>query len=211
MRLYFPANWMVKIVSPKVIEIPSSLETERLLLRVPFLSGDGRVVNEAIKESITELSKWLPFAQEIPAIEETESNLRNAHIKFLARESFRFLIFHKETGEYIGTSSIHNINWEIKSGDIGYWINKKYSGNGYMIEAIKRLTELGMNQLAFNRLEIRCESTNLKSRAIPEKLGFKLEAVLKNEDLSADGKTLTDTYVYGLIMKDYEEILIGIK
>ncbi len=192
-------------VGPIVIEMPSSLETDRLLLRVPFLSGDGRVVNKAIRESIAELSKWLPFAQEIPPVEETESNLRNAHIKFLARESFRFLIFHKETDEYIGTSSIHNIDWEVKSGDIGYWIDKKYSGNGYMTEAIKRLTDLGMNQLGFNRLEIRCEAANVKSQAIPEKLGFKLEAVLKNEDLSADGKTLTDTYVYGMIMKDYEE------
>lgn len=192
-------------VGPIVIEMPSSLETDRLLLRVPFLSGDGRVVNKAIRESIAELSKWLPFAQEIPPVEETESNLRNAHIKFLARESFRFLIFHKETDEYIGTSSIHNIDWEVKSGDIGYWIDKKYSGNGYMTEAIKRLTDLGMNQLGFNRLEIRCEAANVKSQAIPEKLGFKLEAVLKNEYLSADGKTLTDTYVYGMIMKDYEE------
>ncbi|MEC2056453.1 GNAT family N-acetyltransferase [Peribacillus psychrosaccharolyticus] len=192
-------------MGPIVIEMPSSLETDRLLLRVPFLSGDGRVVNKAIRESIAELSKWLPFAQEIPPVEETESNLRNAHIKFLARESFRFLIFHKETDEYIGTSSIHNIDWEVKSGDIGYWIDKKYSGNGYMTEAIKRLTDLGMNQLGFNRLEIRCEAANVKSQAIPEKLGFKLEAVLKNEDLSADGKTLTDTYVYGMIMKDYEE------
>lgn len=74
-----------------------------------------------------------------------------------------------------------------------------------MTEAIKRLTDLGMNQLGFNRLEIRCEAANVKCQAIPEKLGFKLEAVLKNEDLSADGKTLTDTYVYGMIMKDYEE------
>ncbi|MGG3943933.1 GNAT family N-acetyltransferase [Peribacillus psychrosaccharolyticus] len=193
-------------MGPIVIEIPSSLETDRLLLRVPFLSGDGRVVNKAIRESIAELSKWLPFAQEIPPVEEIESNLRNAHIKFLARESFRFLIFHKETDEYIGTSSIHNIDWEVKSGEIGYWSDKKYSGNGYMTEAIKRLTDLGMNQLAFNRLEIRCEAANVKSQAIPEKLGFKLEAVLKYEDLSADGKTLTDTYMYGMIMKDYERL-----
>lgn len=50
-------------VGPIVIEMPSSLETDRLLLRVPFLSGDERVVNKAIRESIAELSKWLPFAQ----------------------------------------------------------------------------------------------------------------------------------------------------
>jgi len=193
---------------PKLFEVTSSLETERLLLRVPFLSGDGSVVNEAIKESSNELSKWLPFAQNTPTVEETESNMRDAHIKFLARESLRFLIFHKETEEFIGISSIHNIDWEVKKGEMGYWVNQKFSGNGYMTEAIKVLTDLAMNKMGFTRLEISCESTNLKSRAIPEKLGFQLEAVLKNEDLSADEKILTDTCVYGMIKIDYQELLL---
>jgi ribosomal-protein-serine acetyltransferase len=183
-------------VDPILLDVPSQLETERLILRAPLPAGDGRVVNEAIKESYSELKAWLPFAQNIPAVEETEINLREAHLKFLKRESFRFLIFHQDTNEFIGTASLQGIDWDIPKAEIGYWINTKFSGHGYMTEAIKELTNFGLEQLHFKRLEIRCESTNEKSRAIPERLRFNLEGTLRNDDLSADGKKLTDTCIY---------------
>ncbi|WP_440603928.1 GNAT family N-acetyltransferase [Bacillus sp. GB_SG_008] len=185
-------------MNPILLDVPFQIETERLILRAPLQSGDGRTVNAAIKNSLNELKAWLPFAQNIPAVEETEINLREAHIKFLKRESFRFLIFHKDTNDFIGTVSIQGIDWDIPKCEIGYWINTPFSGNGYMVEAVKELTNFGLNQIQFKRIEIRCESTNLKSRSIPEKLGFELEGILKNEDLSADGRTLTNTCIYAI-------------
>ncbi|EJQ00358.1 hypothetical protein IC3_00120 [Bacillus cereus VD142] len=137
--------------------------------------------------------------QSIPTVEETEILLRNAHIDFLKRESFRYLIYHKDTNDFIGTASLHGINWKISKCEIGYWINTQFSGNGYMTEAVSELINLGFQLLKFRRIEIRCESNNTKSRAIPEKLGFELEGILRNEDLSADGKELTDTRIYAKV------------
>ena len=184
---------------PILLEIPSQLNTERLILRAPNRTGDGSIVNQAIRESFNELKAWLPFAQKLPAVEETEINLREAHIKFLKRESFRFLIFHRDNNDFIGTASLQGIDWDIPKCEIGYWINTKSSGFGYMTEAVKALTYFGLNDLKFKRIEIRCESTNLKSRAIPEKLGYELEGIFRNEDLSADGSRLTDTCFYSVI------------
>lgn len=182
-----------------LLNVPAEFKTERLYLRVPAYSGDGTVVNQAVKESIEELRVWLPWAREEATIEETEMNLRNAHIKFLERESFRFLIFHRETKEYIGTCSLQNIDWDVPKCEIGYWIQTKAAGNGYMTEAIKALITFGVENFLFRKIVIICESTNLKSRAIPERLGFKLEGTLKNDDLSADGSRLTDTCIYGFL------------
>ncbi|MGE7601515.1 GNAT family N-acetyltransferase [Peribacillus sp. NPDC097675] len=182
-----------------LFDIPFQLETERLILRAPRQSGDGSIVNEAIKDSFNELKAWLPFAQQLPSIEETEVNLRKAHINFLKRESFRFLIFSKVTNEFIGVTSFEGVNWNIPKCEIGYWINTKYSQNGYMLEAVRELTKFGINHLKFKRIEIRCESANLKSRSIPEKLGFELEGTLKNDDLSANGTKLTDTCIYAIV------------
>lgn len=121
-------------------------------------------------------------------MEDTEISLREAHIKFLERESFRFLIFHQNSQEFIGTASLQNVDWDVRKCEIGYWIHTKFSGNGYITEAVEALMKYGTHKLGFRRLEIRCESTNIPSRAIPEKLGFRLEGILVNEDLSADGK-----------------------
>jgi ribosomal-protein-serine acetyltransferase len=57
-----------------------------------------------------------------------------------------------------------------------------------------------MKNLKCRRIEVRCESTNIKSRSIPERLGFKLEGILRNDDLSANGKNLTDTCIFAKTM-----------
>ncbi|MBM7587627.1 RimJ/RimL family protein N-acetyltransferase [Bacillus pakistanensis] len=186
-------------MNPLLLDVPLKLETERLILRAPLQTGDGNMVNQAIRDSFNELKAWLPFAQEQPSVEETEINLRNAHINFLKRESFRFLIFHKGTDDFIGTTSLQGIDWDIPKCEIGYWVNTKFGSKGYMTEAVKELTNLGLNHIKFNRIEIRCESTNLKSRCIPERLGFELEGTLRNDDLSADGTKLTDTCIYSIV------------
>ncbi|MED1266812.1 GNAT family N-acetyltransferase [Bacillus mycoides] len=182
-----------------LLDVPLQIETDRLILRAPLQAGDGNVVHQAIKDSINELKQWLLLFQSIPTVEETEILLRNAHIDFLKRESFRYLIYHKDTNDFIGTASLHRINWKISKCEIGYWINTQFSGNGYMTEVVSELTNLGFQLLKFRRIEIRCESTNTKSRTIPEKLGFELEGILRNEDLSADGKELTDTCIYAKV------------
>ncbi|WP_342501817.1 GNAT family protein [Bacillus sp. FSL W7-1085] len=186
-------------MNPLLLDIPLQLETERLILRAPHQTGDGKIVNQAIKDSFSELKAWLPFAQELPTAEETEINLRNAHINFLKRESFRFLIFDKNSNHFIGTTSLQRIDWTTPKCEIGYWVNTKFSGNGFMTEAVEKLADFGLNNIKFRRIEIRCESTNLKSRAIPEKLGFVFEGTLRNDDLSADGSKLTDTCFYSII------------
>ncbi|MBG9913329.1 acetyltransferase [Bacillus xiamenensis] len=186
-------------MNPLLLDVPLQLETERLILRAPHQTGDGNIVNQAIRDSFSELKAWLPFAQEMPTVEETEINLRNAHINFLKRESFRFLIFDKNNHNFIGVSSLQRIDWVIPKCEIGYWINTKFSGIGYMTEAVKKLANLGLNDIKFRRIEIRCESANFKSRAIPEKLGFVFEGTLRNDDLSADGSTLTDTCFYSIV------------
>lgn len=105
-------------MNPLLLDVPLQLETERLILRASLKKGDGIIVNQAIKDSFNELKAWLPFAQVLPTVEETEINLRNAHINFLKRESFRFLIFHKDTNDFIGTMSLHGIDWDIPKSEI---------------------------------------------------------------------------------------------
>lgn len=186
-------------MNPILLDVPLQVETDRLILRAPLQAGEGDVVHKAIKDSIRELKQWLSLFQSIPTVEETEILLRHAHIDFLKRESFRYLIYHKETNDFIGTVSLHGIDWKVSKCEIGYWINTRFSGSGYITETVSALTNLGFQLFKFRRIEIRCEASNTKSRAIPEKLGFELEGILRNEDVSADGKQPADTCIYAKI------------
>lgn len=178
---------------------PLALETVRLYLRAPLAETDARVVNESIRRSQEELNRWLPFAQEVPTLSETEANLSRAQELYGTGESFRHLIFLRETGTFVGTVSLFGIDWDVPKAEIGYWLDSTHTGRGYMTEAVEAVVRFGFAQFDFKRIEIRCESTNEGSRLIPERLGFQLEGILRNEDLSADGMRLTDTAVYGLL------------
>ena len=89
---------------PILISFSEQFETERLLIRAP-LWGDGIAVNEAVHESIEELKPWMPWAQRLPSIEESEIEIRKTRLKFLERSDLRLLFFHKESGRLIGCLS----------------------------------------------------------------------------------------------------------
>jgi len=179
-------------------DFPEEFSTERLVIRMPK-PGDGKIVYEAITASINELKPWLPFAQKKQSETDVELNIRQAHISFLKREDLRLLVFLKETGEFIASSGLHRIDWDIPKFEIGYWIDSRFSGKGYMTEAVKGIADFAFHELHAKRLEIRCDTKNIKSRAIPEKLGFTLEGILKNDDRSPDTNQLRDTCVYAKI------------
>ncbi len=186
---------MVAKMNPVLKEFPEEFTTERLIIRMPR-PGDGKVVYEAIKASINELKPWMPFAGYEQTEKDVELNIRSAHISFLKREDLRLLVFLKETGEFIASSGLHRINWAIPKFEIGYWIDTRFSGKGYMTEAVQGIVNFAFTELHANRLEIRCDTRNQKSRAIPERIGFVLEGVLRNDDLSPDTNELRDTCVY---------------
>lgn len=185
-------------MNPILMEFPDQFTTERLLIRCP-LPGDGKVVYESIVSSIQELREWLPFAHKEQREEVVEANLREARLNYLKREDLRLLVFHRETNEFIGSSGLHHPNWDVPKFEIGYWIDSRHSGKGYMTEAVEGITEFAFRELKARRVTIRCDTLNNKSRAIPERLGFTLEGILRNEDTSVDGGTLRDTCIFAKV------------
>lgn len=186
-------------MDPLLKEFPEEFSTERLVIRMPK-SGDGKAVYEAIKASIEELKPWMPFAQSEQSEQDVELNIRQAHINFLKREDLRLLVFLKETGELVASSGLHRIDWSVPKLEIGYWIDSRFSGKGYMTEAVKGISDFAFRELKARRLEIRCDVNNKKSRAIPERLGFTLEGILRNDDWSVDKSELRDTCIYAKVL-----------
>lgn len=192
-------------VNPLLFDFPSEFYTDRLFIRMPK-PGDGKVVYDAIQASIQELKPWMVFAQKEQTEQEIEESIRKSHIQFLQREDLRLLVFSKETGEFIASAGLHRINWDIPQFEIGYWIDTRFSGKGYMVEAAKGITDYAFSELKANRVEIRCDSLNKKSRAIPEKLGFKLEGTLESASVAVDGNGLRDMCVlwYRMSIRAFE-------
>lgn len=180
-----------------LLTIPESFESEHLLIRAP-LWGDGIKLNEAVIESINELKPWMPWAQTIPTVEESEAVIRRARFKYLERTDLMMLLILKDTGQLIGSSGLHRIDWQSRKFEIGYWVRTAYSGKGYVSEAVEAITNFAVQKLKANRIEIRCDSRNLRSARVAERLDYMLEGVLRNEKCAVDG-SLRDTKVFSKV------------
>jgi len=188
---------------PIMLDVPDEIETERLLMRVPR-AGDGPRVNAAVRESIDEVGRWMPWAVPTPEVEATEKWCREAAAKFLAREQLHFSLYLRGTDTLVGNCGIHRIIWDVPLMEIGYWLRTSHCGKGYMTEAVEQLVRLGFERLEANRLEIRCDTNNQRSRRVAERAGFQLDGVLRSDSRGVD-KQLRDTCVYSKVRDDRAE------
>ncbi|MCR8635114.1 GNAT family N-acetyltransferase [Paenibacillus radicis (ex Xue et al. 2023)] len=183
--------------NPILISIPESFETDRLIIRAP-LWEDGAAVNEAVNESLEQLRPWMPWAQSLSTIEESEAGVRRSRLQFLERSDLRLHLILKETGQLIGCSGLHRINWEARKFEIGYWVRTSFSGRGYITEAVDGITDYAIHHLNANRIEIRCDSRNNRSSQVAQRLGFTLEGILRSEKCGVDG-ALRDTMIFSKV------------
>ncbi|MEK4324564.1 GNAT family N-acetyltransferase [Paenibacillus sp. FSL R7-0297] len=184
-------------IDPILISMPESFESSRLLIRAA-LWGDGAAVNEAVQESIAELSPWMPWAQHIPSVEESEASLRKSRLQFLERKDIRLLLVNKETGHLVGSSGLHRIDWQVRKFEIGYWVRTSCAGQGYITEAVSAIADFAVQELQAARLEIRCDSRNTQSARVAERAGFTLEGILRNDKLDVQG-ALRDNMIYSKV------------
>lgn len=176
--------------------VVSQFSTERLLIRCPEVS-DLDAIYEAIGESINELIPWMSWAKRSLTREDCEADLRRGIANFILREELRYHYHHRESGRLLACSGLHRINWDIPKFEIGYWCRLSEQGKGYVTEGVRGLTQMAFSRLGAARVEIRCDDLNSKSYAVAERLGFQLEAVLRNDSRSPKGE-LRSTRVYAL-------------
>lgn len=186
---------------PILRDIPESFTTARLRLRCP-VPGDGAVVNAAVLESLDELKPWMPWAEIPPAVWETEANLRAARSHYIARTELRLLLFHRETGDLVGSSGLHALDWSIPKCEIGYWCRTQYAGQGYISEAVRGITRFAFTVLGAERVGLRCDARNERSRQVAERVGFVLEGRLRREERERDG-FLSDTLIFSLLREEF--------
>lgn len=78
----------------------------------------------------------------------------------------------------IGEVNINNVvRGAMQMGTIGYWIDQKHAGNGYVAEGVVAITKFAFEELNLHRLEICIIPRNSNSKRVVEKLGLRLEGL----------------------------------
>jgi ribosomal-protein-serine acetyltransferase len=82
-------------------------------------------------------------------------------------------------GALCGSLGCHPIDWANRTSSIGYWIAPDRQGRGVVTKSCAVILDYLYEELGLHRVEIRCGTGNLRSCAIPERLGFRREGVAR--------------------------------
>jgi ribosomal-protein-serine acetyltransferase len=180
-----------------LIPLFEELRGERVIVR-PYRESDAPALQEAVAESRDHLRPWMPFADEHQNVEESRDWIIHQVARWLTREGMLVGIWDAATLRYLGGTGMHAHDWEIGYFEIGYWIRASAEGHGYVTEAVRLLTDYAFEALKASRVEIRCDEQNVRSAAIPRRLGYVEEGLLRNDSTTPEGE-LRNTLVFSLI------------
>jgi RimJ/RimL family protein N-acetyltransferase len=181
---------------PQAGAVPGPIRTARLLLRC-WRPEDAPLLKEAVDDSLAELRRWMPWAatepSPLPSFVERIGKFRRA---FADGRDWTYGVFDPAEERVLGGAGLHARS-EPGRLEIGYWIRSGDTGRGLATEAASALVERAFRFHGVEAVEIRCDTRNEASAAVPRRLGFRHAATLVADDTAADGSS-RDTMVWVL-------------
>jgi ribosomal-protein-serine acetyltransferase len=145
------------------------------------------------------LRTWLPWVDHMHTPANAAYHITDTKKRAADKTDFGYAIFIDK--EIAGKIGLHHISYQNRVAEIGYWLAGGLQGKGIMIKCCKAIINHAFKELGLNRIEIKCGVENEKSRAIPEKLQFKQEGILRQAEL-LNGKFI-DLYLYAMLKEDW--------
>lgn len=146
------------------------------------------------------LRRRLPWVDLVTSEEDSRSFLRTVTEQREQGRGTTFGIVHEGAlGGVIGYLPIDRVN---RIGEIGYWLAERLQGRGIITQCCRFVVRYGFLTLDLNRIQIVCGTENRASRAIPERLGFRFEGILRaREHLNG---AFIDHAMYSLLRNEFD-------
>lgn len=177
------------------------IETNRLLIRC-WSPGDAMLLKAAIDESREHLLPWMPWAEAEPTdLQNKVDLLRKWRGNFDLGLDFVYGIFDPDEKRVLGGTGLHTRAGK-HAREIGYWIHKDFINQGLATETAAALTRVAFEIDEVERAEIHCAVENVRSAAVPRKLGYTMEATLRRRAQMSEGQ-VADRMIWTMLKDEY--------
>lgn len=159
-----------------ITQPPDRIVTDRLIIRRET-ADDAVAVADSIARNLSRLLPWMGWATEQSA----QASVQLARIVSVgelwdAGDMFDYAIFGRNDGSFLGKIGMHR-RIGPHAIELGYWLDSVAEGRGVMTEAATALVREALALDDVEHVEIRCDAANLRSQAVPGRLGFVLDRV----------------------------------
>jgi ribosomal-protein-serine acetyltransferase len=172
--------------------------TDRIHLRLPQ-PGDAEELWALTVANQEHLAPWMPWANGELRIDQTADWIRASERQVAEDNGFQCLVV--EDGRLSGAVGFHRVDWVNGLTSVGYWLAARAQGRGTMTAAVGVLIAHAFDGWGLHRVTIEAAPGNVRSRAIPERLGFTEEGVLREAKL-VRGR-YEDAALYAMLASDW--------
>ncbi|WP_203334799.1 GNAT family N-acetyltransferase [Planococcus beigongshangi] len=173
---------------------------EELSLKLVEVRDSERIF-ELTDTSRDYLKEWLPWLDYTKTVEDSRDFIRMSRKNYADNKTLNTVIVYQD--EIVGMAGFNELGWVNKTAKIGYWLGQEYQGNGIMTRVAEALTDISFGHFGMNRTEIRVATGNVKSRGIPERLGYTEEGTLRQVEWLYDH--YVDHVVYGMLASEWKK------
>jgi ribosomal-protein-serine acetyltransferase len=171
--------------------------SEGVLLRA-VEESDAQELHALVDANRDHLARWMPWAAG-QTLADTVEFIRRAGEQLVNDDGFQAVVL--EDDRIVGTAGFHGVSRSHSSTSLGYWLAESAQGRGTMTRAVCALVDHAFGDWRLHRVEIRAGVENARSRAIPERLGFRREGVLREAERVGD--RYVDQVVYAMLAGDW--------
>jgi ribosomal-protein-serine acetyltransferase len=158
----------------------------------------ARELFELIEANRAHLRAWMNWVDQRRTQVEAANYVATGLKQFALNQGIHVGIWEK--GKLCGMINCSPIEWQNRATYLEYWLGASHQGKGLMTASCRAMIEYALGTLGLHRLTIRCAEENLRSRAIPERLGFTFEGIARDAEWVND--RFVNHAVYGLVKGD---------
>ena len=167
----------------------------------PFEPDEAAAMFEAIQSSRDHLDRWLRWSNTIQSEADALATIALYVARRAAGTGFHSGIW--VAGRLAGGVVCRDLDRQHRCAEIGYWLGTAFIGRGLATRASSLAIDYLIGSRGMHRVEMQCGVHNVRSRAVPERLGFRLEGIRRESYWITTH--FEDSAVYGLLEGEWRE------
>jgi ribosomal-protein-serine acetyltransferase len=156
---------------------------------------------ELVDRNRNHLRPWFPWVDFMASADHFRRFIDATHKRVHDGTEVSYII--SVNGKTAGRIGVYTIDHQNDSGSIGYWIGKEYEGQSIIKKCVEVMIDHVFQSMNLNRIEIRCAIHNERSQAIPLRLNFYKEGVLRQAEKHGD--QYRDIVLYSMLKENWKK------
>jgi len=165
--------------------------------------SDAGPVYDAVRESIAEVSPWMPWCRRDYSLADSETWFESRADAWGKGAEYDFVIVDRSTGLPLGICGLNHIDRDNRFANLGYWVRTSRTRRGVATAAVPLVAGFGFLELNLNRIEVVVASDNVASQRVAEKVGALREGIVRRRLVVRE--KVYDAVMFSLLPEDTQE------